>query len=86
MIEPTDEYLKQTINEGDNNGLWPLYIYNYGLKCSDISYNLFIHEVKDRVGKYPLYDEKSECIENKFYGSTHHTFSNKTKRYIYDIY
>lgn len=43
FIEPEEEYLSDTGKEGDNNGTFPLYVYNYGLDCKDIYYTLFVH-------------------------------------------
>ena len=55
MIRPINDYLNNTVNEGDNKGLWPMYIYNYGLNCSDITYTIFLHTVTDREGNHPIW-------------------------------
>ena len=87
FIEPPLKNKASSSQEEDLNGLWPLYIYNYGLSCQDIFYDLFIHTVNDKSGvNSSLYTANSTCKNNTFYNSTHHFFDEKTKNKIYTIY
>ena len=47
MIDPPGEFFEEYIfdknADTDRSGIWPIYIYNYGLKCEETKYKLFIH-------------------------------------------
>ena len=44
VIKPTMDVFKGQVGmeKYDNEGLWPLYIYNYGMKCDQIQYTIII--------------------------------------------
>ena len=88
MIEPPNEFFEEYVfdrdADTDRSGIWPMYIYNYGLKCDETEYKLFIHVIDDNT-KNPL-ESNSTCKENKYYKSIHHTFDDVTKKFIYNLY
>ena len=88
MIEPPDQFFKEYVfdrdADTDRSGIWPMYIYNYGLDCNETQYKLFIHIIGDNTTNH--LESYSSCTYDNYYKSTHHTFDNHTKKLIYDLY
>ena len=85
FIEPIPIFTdKSTKNDKDDNGLFPMYIYTFGIDCKSIEFEFFIFDINNDTYKdlnYTLH-----CEKNEFYQSNHHTFNNDTKKYIYNFF
>ena len=48
FIWPKDSFVLPTKHEEHNGGLWPMYVYNYGIACDQIKYRVIIYDIEKR--------------------------------------
>ena len=95
MITPSQETLRRNFNETDkkgNNGLWPAYIFNYGLTCNQIKYFITVKPVK-KVDEYDINGDHDDikklnltCEWNEYFRSIQHFVTVDQGKYLYDLY